>query len=63
MSNRIVKSSKKPQEKPRGRKIAEADWDKHRDKILHLWLKDGDEGRTLDEIVNIMIRGHQFVAT
>lgn len=62
MSNKIVKYSKH-HHKPRGRKIAEADWDKHRDKILHLWLEDGDEGRTLDEIVEIMRREHQFSAT
>lgn len=59
MSNRVVKHSKKP----RGRKIPEADWNRHRDKILHLWLKDGDEGRTLEEIVDIMKRDCNFYAT
>lgn len=62
MSSKIVKYSQRP-EKTRGRKIAEADWDKHRDKILHLWLEDGDEGKTLDEIVDFMRREHNFVAT
>ena len=59
MSNRITKSSNKP----RGRKIAEADWNKHRDRILHLYLDDGGEGRTVHEIVEVMKRECNFVAT
>jgi hypothetical protein len=63
MSNRIVKHPKTGAEKLRGRKIADIDWDKHRDKILDLWLKDNDGKRTLDEIVEIMQRDCQFIAT
>ncbi|XPS73406.1 hypothetical protein M3J09_005553 [Ascochyta lentis] len=59
MSNKVVK----PSSKPRGRKIPEADWNEHRDIILHLWLEDGEEGRTIDEIVEIMRRERNFVAT
>lgn len=63
MFNRVVKHSKADAGKLRGRKIAEKDWNQHYDKILHLWLKDNDGKRTLEEIVEIMKKDHQFVAT
>jgi hypothetical protein len=63
MINRIDKRSKTDAGKSRGRKIADIDWDKHRDKILHLWLEDNNGKRTLDDIVGIMKRDYGFVAT
>ncbi|KAH6616456.1 hypothetical protein C7974DRAFT_474931 [Boeremia exigua] len=59
MSNRVSK----PSNKHRGRKIPDAQWECNRDRIIHLWLEDGDDGRKLDEIVKIMGDRHKFHAT
>ncbi len=59
MSNRVSK----PSNTDRGRKKTEKDWNDQYYRILHLWLKDGGEGRRLDEIVEIMKKKHGFRAT
>ena len=60
MSQRVSKPTSKPS---RGKKIPDEKWDNHRTEILRLWLADGNQGKTLDEIVDIMREKHNFIAT
>ncbi|KAF3007506.1 hypothetical protein E8E13_005586 [Curvularia kusanoi] len=53
----------KLQSKQRGRKIPDEQWNDHRSRILRLWLHDGEEGRSLKEVADIMERKYGFVAT
>ena len=53
----------KPKNKQRGRKIPNEQWDSFRVRILHLWLHDGDEGRSLEDVAKILKREHNFVVT
>ena len=53
----------KPKNKERARKIPNEQWDSFRVRILHLWLHDGDEGRSLEDVAKILKREHNFVVT
>ena len=53
----------KPKNKQRGRKIPDEQWDSLRVRILHLWLHDGEEGRSLEHVAQILKREHNFVVT
>jgi hypothetical protein len=53
----------KPKNKQRGRKIPNEQWDSFRDRILHLWLHDGEEGRNLKDVAQILKREHNFAVT
>ena len=53
----------KPKNKERARKIPNEQWDSFRVRILHLWLHDGEEGRSLEDVAKILKREHNFVVT
>jgi hypothetical protein len=53
----------KPKNKQRGRKIPNERWDSFRVRILHLWLHDGEEGRSLEDVARVLKREHDFVVT